>query len=324
MSTDDKAIKEPTVFFLTGLPKTGTTWLMNMLNDVDGIRCLGEGRFFSSELRNVPSLHGSVSNALRPWYEFIALRKNNWLHFDQDIQTVNRKNYISDQTLERRFQKDIARIMHLVVKDIMTSLPDADQTTQLIGDKTPILRPAEIAHIRRTFPEAKCVFLQRNVKDFIVSLLCHYYRSMKDNRPDRRLEFFTIEDFLQLHAFMTHEGEDKPAFVSNETALRLAAMWKDVDLCVSQLAQQQPAKNLLISYEQMQQTPMPEVQKVFSFLGFEVDQNLLKTIVARHNREAVMKSDNTALKGHIRSGETGDWMRYLSRETSDIIDQFLA
>jgi len=108
-------VRESEIFFLTGLPKSGTTWLMNILNSSEKICCLGEGRFFSSGLDDVPSLFDAFSEGIRPWYEFIALRKNNWIGLDDQITTINCQNFLPSQIINKSLNRDVDVIFHVTL-----------------------------------------------------------------------------------------------------------------------------------------------------------------------------------------------------------------
>src|SRR5215208_5832616 len=74
--------EELPVFFVVGLAKSGTTWLMKILDSHPEVLCKGEGRFFGAEYRREvlarasanqqsSSLYNALLNSvyLRPWIE---------------------------------------------------------------------------------------------------------------------------------------------------------------------------------------------------------------------------------------------------------------
>src|ERR671913_2476569 len=82
-------VENTPVFFVVGQQKSGTTWLMRMLNSHPEILCKGEGRFFGGNwrqknliqrnvLRPASSLYNAVLDAryLRLWIERSVWSRN--------------------------------------------------------------------------------------------------------------------------------------------------------------------------------------------------------------------------------------------------------
>ncbi|MBW1963310.1 MAG: sulfotransferase [Deltaproteobacteria bacterium] len=314
---------EKRVFFLTGLPKSGTTWMMNILNSLEDVCCLGEGRFFSSGLQNVPSLYEALAKGLRPWYEFISLRKKNWLGLDAHLESINRQNFLPAQAFAEAFDRDLGQVARMTILNFMLGAVQGDPKVKMIGDKTPVMAPEELRKMANLFPDAKVVFMQRNVKDFIVSLLFHYWRATRDRRPDSLMSFMTIDDFLSVEKFVNSDEGEKPPFVGAPTALRLAKLWKSTNEEASVIAEVMPETMMVVSYEEMMRDPSQMMDRVFDFLCLAPQESIRREAIERNSKEAVKSGTNNALKAHVRSGEEGDWVHYLSPEVSMAIDDVL-
>lgn len=312
---------EKRVFFLTGLPKSGTTWIMNILNSIEEVCCLGEGRFFSSGLQNVPSLYEALTEGLRPWYEFISHRKKNWLGLDGHFESINRQNFLSDQTFAEAFDRDVGQVARMTILNFMLGAVQGDPKVKIIGDKTPVMVPEELRRMVTLFPDAKVVFMQRNVKDFIVSLLFHYWRATRDRRPDSLMSFMTIDDFLSVEKFANSDEGEKPPFVRMPTVLRLAKLWKSTNKEASVIAELMPETMMVASYEEMMRDPSQMMDRVFDFLGLAPRESIRREAIEQNSKEAVKRGTDNALKAHVRSGEEGNWVNYLSPEASKSIDE---
>lgn len=322
MLYDEIKRDKPSIFFLTGLPKSGTTWMMHMLNEINGVKCLGEGRFFSSGLANVPSLRKAMNESLAEWFYYIARRKGNWLNLDSEIITINRQNFVHDEIMKRKLNRNLDRAMRLLVTDLMMR-HQACNGLSLIGDKTPLMSADELNNLQNAFPDARIVFMRRNVKDFIVSFLFHFWRSMRDNRPDRFIEELSIDDYLMVESYMNREGTEKLPFVAEDTAMRLCGIWKKVNNLALESAKENRDNFIIITYEDLVDNTLECMRKVLSFLGILVPEVPLRQVIDKHSREAVNRSDNEALKAHIRCGEKNDWMNYMSKNLSNKIDDFI-
>lgn len=319
----EKNLSEEKIFFLTGLPKSGTTWLMNILNSSEVICCLGEGRFFSSSLKNVPSLHNALLEGIRPWYEYIACRKKNWIGLDNYIITINRQNFLPSQILSKTIQEDLDTIVYYTVLYFFSKAKAKLPDIQLIGDKTPVSSQYEIKKIHKIFPKSKKIFLYRNVKDFIVSLIFHYWRSNFHNRPDKEISFLKIDDFLQVESFLKAPHKKEISFVRESTAIKLAKIWKELVKEAFALKNNFPDVFLVLSYEDLVIEPYQSAQKVFEFLGIDIPKNSLHEIIEKNSISFIRKTQNNYLNEHIRSGEIGNWKNYLNKDISDIIDQLI-
>ncbi len=316
-------LSEKKLFFLTGLPKSGTTWLMNILNSSEVICCLGEGRFFSSALNKVPSLYNALLEGIRPWYEYIARRKKNWIGLDNYITTINCQNFLPYQILSKTLEEDLDTIVYYAVLYFFSKAKAKFPDTQLIGDKTPVSRPYEIKKIHRVFPTSKKIFLYRNVKDFIVSLMFHYWRSNFHNRPDKEISFLNIDDFLQVERFLKASQKEEVSFIRESTAIKLAKIWKEVVKEAFALKNNFPDVFLVLSYEDLVIEPYQSAQKVFEFLGIDIPKNSLHEIIEKNSISFIKKTENNYLKEHIRSGEIGNWKKYLNKNISNVIDRLL-
>jgi len=319
----EEFLKKYKIFFVTGLPKSGTTWLANMLNCLEEVICLGEGGFFFNGEGGVPSLYDSLINGLRPWYNFIAHRKRNWVGLDDFIQTINHYNFLSSEVLSENFKKDIEILTRLVICYFMEKAVKDRPQIKLIGDKTPVIQLNRLRMMNTIFPEAKIIFMRRNVKDFIVSLLFHYWRSVRNNRPDYDKFPLKIDDFLQLERYINSPKKDSVEFVSEQTVIQLVKQWVLINKEAEQISRDKSKVLIIISYEQLWQYPVEIMREILSFLDLYVSDERLIEIVQCTSINAIKHDQNGWLKTHIRSGKPGDWTNFLSDKVSEVIDKYL-
>lgn len=301
------------LFFITGLPKTGSSWLMNMLNDVPGIKCMGEGRFFSSGIKNIPSLFDSLNNGLGRWIDYIAERKHNWFDNCLEINTIEKRNYVMDKDKERIKEGLTKSTIRHIVPEIMMSR--AGDNTQIIGDKTPSIRIGDLDRMINTFPIAKVIFLHRGVYDFLASYIMHFYRSTKVNRPDANFESFTVNDFVQIHSFL---NEDSDMIVSPERLESLVEIWREFE---KRFSETQPSDFMLpIRYEEMRKETEKTFNRIVDFLISKVPTIELKKIVKMwdfdsNNMSAEIRSE------HVNSRDLGYGESLFNKNLHNVIDQ---
>ncbi len=286
------------IFFLTGLPRSGTTWTMNMLNSCDNICCLGEGRFFSSMLRDVPSLYDTIKQGIYNWHHFIAHRKNNWLNLDKYITTVNKTNYISKHILNTSITRETDIIVRNYVLDLFNR--HKKQNIKVIGDKTPIFYIEEFKRILRIFPEAKIIFLIRKLDDFIVSILFHFWRSNSQNRPDKHICLFEPEDFIIINNYINHKSSK--ITIRNKTIKRLANIWKKTNSFVYKKSLIN--KNILIiKYEDLKIHTFKSLKKILNFLDISYSDDIIENIININSIEYIHNHNISTLKAHINKYE---------------------
>jgi hypothetical protein len=317
---------EKTIFFLTGLPKSGTTWLMRMLDFQTGVVCRGEGRFFSSNLIDVPSLWGALHAGLEPWYSYVAHRKRNWIGLDHAIQTKDRANLLNPDTVRRNLEQDLTELFRFAVRHFMLKPVEGrrSETAQFIGDKTPVVESRQLDQIFSTFPDSRVLFLRRGVKDFIVSLAFHYWRSQSTYRPDRQMELLEKGDFQQIERWRQNPEVVPEGPVLEATAVRLAKVWTSVNQRALQKQEDSPGLLMVLDYESLFENPADHVTRALAFLGIPADETVIKNAIDSTGRSAVQESSDGALRAHLRSGQPGDWRCYLGERVSAAIDACIA
>ena len=283
------------IFFLTGLPKGGTTWTLNMLMSCDDICCMGEGTFFSSALKDLPSLYDSIKTGINTWHNFIAHRKDNWLDLDRHITTINKTNYVPQGILDHSLTRQTDTILRNYVIDLFNR--QRNNNIKAIGDKTPLLYIREFKRILRIFPEAKIVFLIRNLEDFIVSMIFHFWRSHNQHRADRNICLFETEDLIAVNNYITNKNE---APIRDKTLKKLATIWKDINL----FAYRESLSNkniLIINYEDLKADTARHLKRILKFLGIDCNDKILHDIIDKNSIEYINKHNISTLKDHINT-----------------------
>lgn len=299
------------LFFITGLPKTGSTWLANMLNDTPHLQCLGEGRFFSSGLNQVPSLYDAVFSAASSWVDYAAERKFNWLEPYVSIKTIERRNYVCQRDKEVAARKLCETMLSAAVTRLMTA--NARPDTEAIGDKTPAFCLREIETLNSTFPDAKLVFLHRGVHDFLASYIMHFHRARKNSRPDASMVDFSIDDFLQIDNYLAGRVND---VVSPGLIWHLATKWKAFDDYFASLAAS--PKVIAVSYESLREKTLTTLSDIVEFLlGYESSQDLAGVVEAWGFDAPNMAPSSRA--EHVNSRAVGYGAGVFSKRLSDVI-----
>jgi hypothetical protein len=152
---------ETPVFFVVGQQKSGTTWLMRMLDAHQEILCRGEGRFFGAGWRQKSLVK---SDAMRPPSSLLyALREAEYLRLWVE-RSVWSRNDDADEHLD-----NLARM----AVDYFLRGELAKTGKRLVGDKSPLLTPETVEEISAVYPEARIIHIIRDGRDAAVSAAHH-------------------------------------------------------------------------------------------------------------------------------------------------------
>jgi len=303
------------LFFISGLPKSGTSWCSNFLNSLQGIKVLGEGRFFAGKLKNLQTLYEQLEKAVDGWVEFVGRRKGNWLLNDQYIVTINKTNYIPSDILEKE-KKEISCLLikHLIYN--LASRASEFYGVHKVGDKTPIFSPSEIKNWISCFNKERFIILTRDFIDWVVSLSLHFYHSNLTNRPDRHNIWLSDEDLIFIHKFK--EGKEK-SILKKERVWILAEFYKEMVETFEFLFNANKDRILLIKYEDLFNYPEEHFRAVCDFLGIDVSEAELNKAIDEVSIQKVKKSDGY-MNEHIRVAYPGKGYEFFSYEVNEILE----
>ena len=163
----ERGSKTP-VFFVTGVGKSGTSWLMRTLDSHPEILCKGEGRFFAADWRRAnfdPEGTQALASSL-----YYAL-----LHSEYLRMWVERSVWARESDTARHLD-NLTRLAteHFLVERL------GETNKKLVGDKSPLLDEDFIQEVSRIYPEAKVIHIIRDGRDQAVSMLHHVWNRSTD------------------------------------------------------------------------------------------------------------------------------------------------
>jgi hypothetical protein len=268
------------VFFVVGNQKSGTTWLMRMLDAHPEVLCKGEGRFFGGSwrqkslkqrdtMRPASSLYNAFLDAeyLRLWVERSVWSRNDAA--DEHIDNLTRMAI--DYFLGGALLKSGKRI---------------------VGDKSPLLTPDTIREISTIYPEAKVIHIVRDGRDVAVSAAHHarnFGRAGQRGKPNETEEGIFPDGQLE----------------------KLAAEWA---LRVGKTVEDGPAllgENYAeVRYEDLLRDPGTEVGRLLAFLAVGSDEKSVTRCVEAASFERLSRGRKRGEEdpsSFFRKGVAGDW-----------------
>ena len=117
------------VFFVVGLAKSGTTWLMKTLDAHPEVLCKGEGRFFGEEYRR--EVLAQTQTKQQPSSLYNALLGSEYLRL-----WIERSVWSRDGDPDEHI-RDLVRL----ATDYFLTQELSKSGKKVVGDKTPLLGP---------------------------------------------------------------------------------------------------------------------------------------------------------------------------------------
>lgn len=290
------------VFFVVGYQKSGTTWLMRMLDAHPEILCKGEGRFFGAEWRQrslknaderrpASSLYNAMLDAeyLRVWIE-----RSVWSGDDSADEHLDNLTRLSvDYFLKNELVKT---------------------GKKMVGDKSPLLTPGTIEEISRIYPEARVIHIIRDGRDATVSALYHSRNFGRKNKaagaPDKAPH---------------HPSETGESLFTERLLRKLASNWGER---VGRTTEQGP--KLLgdnyreVRYEDLLERPEAEVGALVEFLGADAGPETVRRCVSAASFEKLSRGRRRGQEdatSFFRKGVAGDWKNVFTKEDKKIFKE---
>jgi hypothetical protein len=294
--------EEIPVFFVVGLAKSGTTWLMKTLDAHPEVLCKGEGRFFGEEYRREvlaqtkqqpSSLYNALlgSEYLRLWIERSVWSRDG----DPDEHVRDLVRLATDYFLTEELSKSGKKV---------------------VGDKTPLLGPKFVEEIYEIYPEARVIHIIRDGRDQAVSFIHQQGNRAKRGRTHR----LSPEELAKSEAYRRSPGElaERGEGMFAEKTLRKAAQnWASR---VGQAIEDGPAlfgdRYTEVRYEDLLERPNVEVGRLLGFLGVDTDEELVEHCVISASFEKLSRGRERGVEdptSFYRKGVAGDW-KYLFDE----------
>jgi len=304
-------MEHKTRFFLVGEMKSGTSWLMAMLNSHPEIFCKGEASFFGrgqavEEIPvhegPIPSLYNSIltCQGLRDWQ---SLPWNYWGRGDAE--------------------EDLRNITRLTI-DYYLAKGSAASGKPIVGDKSPH-HTDYVDEIYDFYPEAKIVHIYRDGRDVAVSLMHHFWRWASDRKGgvvelepeelDKRDAYLENQD--------TFQASGDSIFIE-ERLRQMAVRWSRRVSKASRDGSTIFGSNFLqLSYEDLLERPEENLKAVFEFLDARADKAIVHQCIEENSFEKVAGRPRGQEDGKsfMRKGVAGDWRQVFTKRDRRIYEK---
>jgi hypothetical protein len=298
------------VFFVTGLGKSGTSWLMRTLDGHPEILCKGEGRFFAADWRRAnfdPAGTQALASSL-----YYALLDSEYLRF-----WVERSVWAREGDAATHLD-NLTRLAteHFLLGQLRKT------NKKIVGDKSPLLNADFIEEVARVYPEARVIHIIRDGRDQAVSMLHHVWNRSTDQGGVQTLmpgEFERREIYRQDPKKLLQTGDG----MFTEERLRGAA--RSWNARVGKTAKDGPAllgpNYTEVRYEDLLGHPDEEVGRLAGFLGADTSEKAVHRAVGSASFEKLSRGRERGQEdtsSFYRKGIAGDWKNYFTARDRQI------
>lgn len=286
------------IFFILGHQKSGTTWLMKMLDSHPEILCQGEGRPFGRDWRQEHLKQKRMSYPPTSLYNAI-------------LSSEDLRHWIERSVWSKREDPDehLDNLTRLAIEYFLTQQL-LKTGKRLVGDKTVLLSPEIVEEISKVCPEAKVIHIIRDGRDVAVSQTHHRWNQAEDQggtskttpdqlakreayRKDPQKLLKTGEGIFP-HGWLRSFGE--------RWSTRVGKTVKDGPALLG-------ANYGEVKYEDLLEKPEEEVKRLLKFLGADASEQVVSQCVraASFERMAGGRKRGQEAASFFRKGIAGDW-----------------
>lgn len=279
----DGGVVPENIIWILGSPRTGSTWLSRILRRLHG-HILWDEPFYGVFL----AFRDNLANSGRSDYKNFILNdgyREVWLpHLRKLFLDVCKARFPS-----------ITPKHYLVVKE-----PNGSMSAPLI---------------MAAFPESKLVFLTRDGRDVIASLL-----------DARKKEWYPYENFEASLAEATMQGGrfEFPRHESEEEFVeQLARNYLLNTRAVNEAYEKHPdGSKARIYYEDLREKPFEQILEMYRNLGIGVNRERLQESIEEHSWKNIPEDRKGAGK-FFRKAKPGSWREDLTPEQAEIVNRIL-
>ncbi len=288
------------LFFIVGRGKSGTSWLMEALDQHPEILCKGEGQFFGRGDEDAAPHARSLYRAL---LDSAELRE--WSHHSAWTRGVE-------------FGPQAARLAAAAAAEIMGSRLEASGK-RIAGDKTPLNGPGVVEQIVTTLPEARVVHVIRDGRDAAVSAVHHIWNN-RERITGRPLDAVLAAKRDRYRADPGSFGPGGESLFTEGHLEGTAARWRSLTAAARSDGRGLLANRYLeVRYEEMLEAPEAELRRVLDLLGADSSERVAAACIeaSSFERRSGREPGEEDPSSFRRKGVAGDWRTSFTAEDRD-------
>ena len=280
-------------FFIFGHARSGTTLLMRLARLHPEVHCNYQAHFFTRQ----PMLKSLVDTPEAE--EWLKRKSNRW----------NQGG-------------DLSPLVLRAAADFIMERDAAQEGKRIVGDKSPssTIHGQAVRDLYAVYPDAKLVYIVRDGRDVLIS---ERFRNLVEESKFLKAEDkHIIEDLRQDQAQFTNGT--RSIFTEN-VIRRVANGWvKNVQETEAEGRRLFGENYFSLRYEDLLAQPFDEMQKLWNFLGVQVDRSLEKAItdeMSSNPDEEWQAKRNEDIASFLPKGQAGNWQRLFTARDKSIFKE---
>jgi len=303
----DSSLERTPVFFVVGRARSGTSWVMKILDSHPEILCRGEGRFFGRAFIQEDFKRGQQGK-IQPSSLYRALHEAEYLE-----AWVERSVWTRGDDVEVH----LSNLTRLATDYFLTQRL-AGSGKKIVGDKTPLLTDTVLEEISEIYPDARVINIIRDGRDSAISLVHHRWNHATDEGGIYELR---PEELARRRAYRenpTKLVETGDGIFPEGMLANLAISWKArIRKSVQDGRTLLGANYTEVKYEDLLLTPREEVGRLLDFLGADASETLVRECVEAASFERLSggrERGDEESSSFYRKGVAGDWRNVFTAE----------
>lgn len=280
-------------FFILGHARSGTTLLMRLIRLHPDVHCNYQVHFFTRK----PLLKSLVNTPDAE--EWLTRKSNRWNQ-----------------------GRDLSPLVLRAAADFIMERDAAKQGKRIVGDKSPssTIHGQAVRDMHAIYPDAKLIYIVRDGRDVLIS---ERFRNLVEESKFLKPEDKRIIEELRKDQVPFTNGT-RSIFTEN-VIRRVASGWvKNLQETDDEGHRLFDKNYCSVRYEDLLAHPFEEIQKLWKFLGVEVDQSLEKVIfeeMSSNPDEEWQAKRNEDIASFLPKGQAGNWQRLFTERDKSIFKE---
>ncbi|MBS4015492.1 MAG: sulfotransferase [Candidatus Latescibacteria bacterium] len=280
-------------FFIMGHARSGTTILTRLTRLHPEVHCNYQAHFFT----RAPMLKSLVDS--QEAADWLSRKSNRWNH-----------------------GRDLSPLVMRAAADFIMERDAAREGKRLVGDKSPSssIHGQVVRDTHAIYPDAKLIYIVRDGRDVLIS---ERFRNFVEDSKHLTAEDRRIIEALKVDQTPFTDG--RRSIFTDAFIRQIAKRWADDLNEIDSEAKRLYANSYFsLRYEDLLAQPFAEMQKLWAFLGVQVDPALETDIQAEMGQnldEEWQAKRNESIASFLPKGKAGNWQRLFTPRDREVFKQ---
>ena len=280
-------------FFILGHARSGTTLLARLVRLHPEIHCNCQAHFFTRE----PFLKSLVDTPEAA--DWLGRKSNRWNQ-----------------------GRDLSPLVLRVSADFILERDAAQVGKRIVGDKSPssLIHGQAVRDMAAVYPDASLIYIVRDGRDVLIS---ERFRNFVEDSKFLNAEDRKIIAALQVDQKPFTDG--RKSIFTEAFIRRAAAGWvANLDETEAEGRRLYGGRFFALRYEDLLATSFPEMQKLWQFLGVQVDPALETAVQAELSSnpdEEWQARRNDSIASFLPKGKAGNWRNMFTQHDRQVFKE---